>query len=228
MKRILIVGSASGNLIEGDWDVVYCANSAISRLSSDYDKKIIHVASKNMFIKPEKLAKESGLKAECLKARFAVLNNRTPKVLITFGNAVGCKDIEIISEEVAYNPTQTKDYSISEYHKIIRAELGMKPYLLSLILKKGRVRNALRLFNAFYRERGVSHYFKPSTGVFAVIMATKEYGDSARYYFSGISLSREVAIYNGLKMKYSTTGHMPFDKIALGLIESKKDITYID
>lgn len=213
ISKILIVGSGCTDEVSGEWDKIYCANSAISRVPERYDHKIVHVASMNLFSPFQD--KNSVGRSDYLWERSCTIIGRRPAKLVIQGNPEDIKKLSSI-DVFGYCPGEFIAWDRRTFYLNCLQIFGFKTVLATWFRRNEKIKDIRRFFVAFFLNRRLLHNLKPSTGVLAIGLAIRENGRAAEYYVSGISMNRNETFYNGIRIIISQgDGHMPFDYYAL-------------
>jgi len=216
-KKILIIGSGAKHTVEGSWDEIVCANSALYRVPSKVNCPIIHVASINLFGDAEACRYLTEKGKSIIKTRQLSIENRAPDcTYICEQPRESLNDYITIMKQKNYSPINIIPLNIRERNKMIMRFLGSEIWFKSWLSKNQKAKNLGSLYRHLVFGDSIHHAFKPSTGIFSLLIALERNGIHHQYYLDGIGLDRSNSFYHGKSFaSKSGCGHMPFDALAI-------------
>lgn len=222
--NILVVGSGASGLIKGSWDEVFCSNSAISRITQSETAAITHVASENLFLSQAQIAQRPQVLRDILLERARTIRDRKVEQIYICAPHRRIPEIERHLETQNYRAFRREFLDMRSRNKLVQKTLGYNVWVRSWIDAPAPKPNLHKFIYSLLRGRNVPHSLKPSTGVIALLLAVRKYGDAATFSLDGIGTDRSLTYYPTTHFNGDAMAHLPFDYYALTIIAARFDL----
>lgn len=236
MRDVVVLGSKPDAVV-ANCDIAFCANAAASHHPDIYAKSsvVVNVVSAVVLGKAIRGGEKDEASLHAKKAERIVnspclelnlFSNRTHEYVYDW----------LISQGYAYPITK---FSTAERAALTRRISGHSEPVLFPDLRRHPLASLLLLVRSFWTRYMPAHfgtpgthtaYFRPSTGLVALMLAIERYGGDARYYICGIGVSGRDHYIDGDKArgKVPITAHVNVDVRLLRCLASKYELYTTD
>lgn len=215
--RVVILGAKPPERRTTEGDIVYFCNGSAGRVDEFPNSLLrIHVASQYIF----------GIETRqdpSLQVRVKMIEGRTfDRTVIQYRDDhsldPGCLS------RLSYKTKNIELVDKKEFSKIVRSSCGLRhPSQFFLKIKCDPKRKILSIINRYLLNRKEKSLFRPSTGVFALLVAIRDFGSYPEYVISCIGF-KDGYIFDD-KVYSAPRGHVEADKMVFkALSKSGLDI----
>lgn len=229
-KKILVVGSGDAKQIDATtFDAVYSANSAFTRVLNH--ESVFVVLSDAMLFTSHELAEHAPISGKSRSAsdafrlaKYALIDNRFfEKVFILDNGNVDDIETALSAKNVTY--TFLQKFEFRHRWKLLHRCFGRSVYT-TIFMNVPGILGKLRFFAQRVLNRHMHVSFRPSTGIYSIMIAVVE-NPEAEIFLSGISASSErTAEYATGSLTYNSNIHL-LDSVYCRLL-TRQNVKFLD